>query len=135
MSPGTFMELDLLSKRMSRWTTGHLKHLVKATRYSLAGLQAAWQHEAAFRQELIVLVIAIPAALRLGTSGVERALLIGCWLLVMVVELINSAIEAGVDRIGLQRDELAGRAKDLGSASVFCAIVLAISVWVIVLAG
>ena len=112
-----------------------LERLVNAAWYSLAGLRAALRHEQAFRQEVAVLVVVIPVGLWVGRSGVERALLIGCWILVMVVELINMAIEAMVDRIGLERHELAGRAKDLGSASVFCAIVLATTVWVIVLAG
>ncbi|MCH8055069.1 MAG: diacylglycerol kinase [Deltaproteobacteria bacterium] len=110
-----------------------LQRLVKATRYSLKGLQAAFRREQAFRQEVLVLVFVIPAGLWLGKNGVERVLLIGSWLLVMVVELINSAIEAVVDRVGLERNELAGRAKDLGSAAVFCAIVLAIALWVVVL--
>lgn len=104
-------------------------HLVNATRYSLAGLRVVFRHEMAFRLETLVLMIAVPAGLWLGRTGVERGLLIGSWCLVMVVELINSAIEALVDRGGLQRDELAGRAKDLGSAAVFCAIVLAVVVW------
>lgn len=89
--------------------------------------------EAAFRLELLVLVLLIPAAWRLTTVGVERALLIGSWLLVMIVELINSAIETVVDRIGSERHDLSGRAKDLGSAAVFGAIVLAASVWLFVL--
>ena len=79
--------------------------------------------------------MAIPVALWLGKTGVERALLIGSCLLVIVVELVNSAIEAVVNRIGPERNELAGRAKDLGSAAVFCAIVLAIVVWIFVLLG
>jgi len=115
------------------WISRGLEHLVKATGYSLAGLRAALRHEEAFRQELAVLVVAVPVALWLGKSGLERALLIGSCLLVIVVELVNSAIEAVVNRIGPERNELAGRAKDLGSASVFCAIVLAIVVWAFVL--
>jgi diacylglycerol kinase (ATP) len=117
------------------WITNGLRHLFNATRYSLAGLRAALRHEEAFRQELLALFIAAPVALWLGKSGVERALLIGSCLLVIVVELVNSAVEAAVDRIGLERNELAGRAKDLGSAAVFCAIILAIVVWILVLVG
>jgi diacylglycerol kinase (ATP) len=105
-----------------------------ATRYSLAGLRVAWGQQA-FRLEIAVLVVLVPAGLWLGQSGVERALLIGSWVLVILVELINSAVEAAVDRIGLERHELAGKAKDLGSASVFGAILLAIAVWTLVLAG
>jgi diacylglycerol kinase (ATP) len=107
--------------------------LVNATRYSLAGLRATFRHEQAFRLETFVLVMVVPAGLWLGKTGVERALLIGSWSLVLVVELVNSAIEALIDRTGLERDELAGRAKDLGSAAVFSAIVLAVVVWVLVL--
>jgi len=114
--------------------TGTLHRLLNATRYSLAGLRMAWGQQA-FRQEIAVLVVLVPAGLWLGQSGVERALLIGSWVLVILVELINSAVEAVVDRIGLERHELAGRAKDLGSASVFCAILLAIAVWALVLVG
>ncbi len=108
-------------------------HLVNATRYSLAGLRAVFRHEMAFRLETLVLVCVVPAGLWLGRTGIERGLLIGSWCLVMVVELLNSAIEALVDRGGLERDELAGRAKDLGSAAVFCAIVLACVVWALLL--
>ncbi|MGH7768531.1 MAG: diacylglycerol kinase [Candidatus Binatia bacterium] len=108
--------------------------LYSATRYSLAGLRIAWS-QPAFRQEIAVLVVVVPAGLWLGQSGVERVLLIGSWVLVILVELMNSAVEAVVDRIGLERHELAGRAKDLGSASVFCAILVAIAVWALVLAG
>ena len=108
--------------------------LLLATRYSLSGLRMAWGQQA-FRQEIAVLVLIVPAGLWLGESGVERALLIGSWVLVILVELINSAVEAAVDRIGLERHELASKAKDLGSASVFCAILLAIAVWALVLVG
>ena len=95
----------------------------------------AWRHEQAFRQEAAVLIVLAPAALWLGRSGVERALLLGSWLLVIIVELINTAIESAIDRIGPERHELAGRAKDLGSAGVFCAIALAVVVWVLILFG
>ncbi len=115
------------------WFDRNLPRLWWATRYSLAGLQMAWRHEQAFRQELCVLVIVVPAALWLGKNGAERALLIGSWLVVIVVELINSAIESVVDRIGPEQHELAGRAKDLGSAGVFCSIALAVAVWLLIL--
>lgn len=91
--------------------------LVNGTRYSLAGLRSAFRHEMAFRLETLVLSLVVPAGLWLGETGVQRSLLIGSWCLVMVVELLNSAIEALVDRMGLERHELAGRAKDLGSAA------------------
>lgn len=117
------------------WIERIAVHLVRATRYSLAGLRAAFRHEQAFRLEVAALIVIIPAALSVGKSGVERALLIGSWILVMTVELVNSAVESAVDRVGLERHELAGRAKDLGSAAVFCAIVLAAVIWVLILAG
>jgi diacylglycerol kinase (ATP) len=112
---------------------GALARIVRATWISIKGLRAAVRTEAAFRLELLVLVLLIPAAWTLTRVGVERALLIGSWLLVMIVELINSAIETVVDRIGSERHDLSGRAKDLGSAAVFAAIVLAVSVWLFVL--
>ena len=108
--------------------------LVRATAYSLAGLRAAFRHEQAFRLEVLVLAFVIPAGLWLGKTGVQRALLIGSWCMVIVVELLNSAIEIVVDRVWRERDELAGRAKDMGSAAVFCAILLAIGVWLFILA-
>jgi diacylglycerol kinase (ATP) len=117
------------------WIAGSVKRLIWAARYSLAGLAAAFRHEQAFRQEAAVLAIVVPLALWLGKNGVERALLLGSWILVMIVELLNSAVESAVDRVGLERHELAGRAKDLGSAAVFCAIVLAAVIWVLVLTG
>ena len=110
-----------------------LGRIVRALRFSLKGLRAVWRHEAAFRQEVLVAVLLVPLGLWLGTDGVERALLVGSWLLVMIVELLNSAIEAVVDRIGAQPHELSGRAKDAGSAAVLVAIALAVLVWVLVL--
>ena len=117
------------------WLERNFSRLLWATRYSIAGLQMAWRHEQAFRQELGVLVVLVPVAFWVGKNGVERAVLIGSWLLVLVVELLNTAIEAAVDRIGPERHELAGRAKDLGSAGVFCSIALAAIVWLLVLFG
>ena len=96
-------------------------------------MRAAYRHERAFREEMLVLVLVILAAAWLGRSPVQRALLIGSWILVMVVELINSAIEAVVDRFGPEQNELAGRAKDFGSAAVFCTILLAALVWALIL--
>jgi diacylglycerol kinase (ATP) len=105
----------------------------RAARHSIAGLRAAIEHEAAFRQELILFVVLAPLGAWLGHNGVERALLIGTLVLVLVVELLNSAIEAVVDRVGRQRHPLAGRAKDLGSAAVLAAVGLAVLTWVLVL--
>ncbi|MBM4298799.1 MAG: diacylglycerol kinase [Deltaproteobacteria bacterium] len=120
---------------MSGKDIGPLERLINATRYSLQGLRYAWATEPAFRYEIYVLAIALPVAWLVGKSAVERALLIGSVLLVVVVELVNSAIEATVNRIGRERHELSGRAKDLGSAAVFVAIVLAGAVWSTLLLG
>jgi diacylglycerol kinase (ATP) len=102
---------------------------------SLAGLRAAFGTQAAFRLEVFLLLVAVPAAWMLKRDPVERALLIGSWMFVIVVELLNSAIETVVDRIGKEPHELSGRAKDLGSAAVFCSILLAVGVWLLLLNG
>ncbi|MDY0376528.1 MAG: diacylglycerol kinase [Desulfobacterium sp.] len=107
--------------------------IVKAAEYSLAGLKAAFVHEAAFRQEISVLAIGAPAALYFGKTNVERAVMISSLLVVLITELLNSALEAAVDRIGLERHPLAGRAKDLGSAAVFVSILLVVIVWSLLL--
>jgi diacylglycerol kinase (ATP) len=99
------------------------------------GLAGAFRDEAAFRQELCLAALVIPVGLWLGHSGVERALLVGPVLLILIVELINSAIEATVDRIGYEHHALAGLAKDLGSAAVFMSFVLLGGVWLLVLLG
>lgn len=109
------------------------RRLMNAWRFSQAGFRAAYRHEEAFRQEVWSLLLLLPLGLWLGTSPVERALLVGSLLLVPIVELLNSAIETNVDRIGLERHELSGRAKDIASAAVFLVIVLATSVWALVL--
>ena len=108
--------------------------LIRATGYSLAGLRTTFSNEPAFRQELLVLLLVIPLAFWLGENGVDYALLIGSWLIVLIVELLNTAIEAVVNRIGTEHTELAGRAKDCGSAAVFIAIILSVIVWLLVLA-
>ena len=120
---------------MSSNDAGPLERLINATRYSLQGLAYAWANEAAFRYEIYVLAVALPAAWLLGKNAVERALLIGSVLLVVVVELINSAIEATVDRVSTDHHELSGHAKDLASSSVFASIVLAIAVWFTIVFG
>ena len=98
---------------------GGLRRIWNAMLYSVAGLRAAWDNEAAFRQEIVLCLILIPAAFWVGGNALERVLLIGSCLLVLVVELLNSAIEAAIDRIGADRHTLSGRAKDMGSAAVF----------------
>lgn len=118
---------------MSRNSVGPIEHLINATRYSCQGLRHAWANEAAFRYEIYVLIVALPVAWLLGKSAVERALMIGSVLLVVVVELINSAIETTVDRVGKDHHELSGHAKDLASAAVFASIVLAAIIWLVLL--
>ncbi len=110
-----------------------LRRLIDATRYSLAGLAAAARHETAFRQELVLAAVLVPLGLWLGASGIERALLAGSVLLVLVVELLNSALETAVDRVSLEDHDLSRRAKDLGSAAVMLALVNAAIVWLLVL--
>lgn len=101
--------------------------------FSIAGFKATWKHEEAFRQEVLTFVLAVPLAFWLTESNVERVLLIGAVILVMIVELLNSAVEAVVDRIGVEYHELAGRAKDIGSAAVMLSIMLAIATWSLIL--
>lgn len=110
-----------------------LRRLLDATRYSLEGFAAAARHEAAFRQELLLAAILVPLGLWLGHSGLERALLVGSILLVLIVELLNSAVEAAVDRISVEHHVLAKRAKDLGSAAVMLSLAGAAVVWLLVL--
>jgi diacylglycerol kinase (ATP) len=112
-----------------------LRRLINAARFSLSGLGAALRHEDAFRQEAMLAAILVPSGVMLGKTGVERALLVGSVLLVLVVELVNSAIEAAVDRVSLEDHPLAKRAKDLGSAAVMLALLNAAMVWLLVLAG
>ncbi|MEL7450470.1 MAG: diacylglycerol kinase [Pseudomonadota bacterium] len=113
--------------------TGFMR-AIRAARYSAQGFAHAWRYESAFRQELTLTLIMIPGALWLGRNPVEIAALIGCCLLVLVAELLNSAVEAAVDRHGEEQHELSGRAKDLGSAAVFVSLGLVILVWVAVAA-
>ncbi len=106
-----------------------LRHLWNAARFSLRGLASAFQHESAFRQELAGLIVVIPAAIWLGQSVGDRAVLVAVYAAVLVVELLNSGIEAAVDHTSTDHHELAGRAKDLGSAAVFVTLTLAGLVW------
>ncbi|HEV7432760.1 MAG TPA: diacylglycerol kinase [Steroidobacteraceae bacterium] len=107
--------------------------LFRAFAASCKGLVGAFREEAAFRQELVLAALAAPLGLWLGHSGVERALLVGPVLLVLIVELLNSAIEALVDRIGPEHHALAELAKDIGSAAVLLSLVLCALIWVLVL--
>jgi diacylglycerol kinase (ATP) len=110
-----------------------IQRLLNATRYSIEGLAAAVRHEAAFRQELLLAAVLVPVGIWLGEDGVERAQLAGSVLLVLVVELLNSAVEATVDRASPEDHPLAKRAKDLGSAAVMVALAAAALVWLLVL--
>ncbi|MFD1217222.1 MULTISPECIES: diacylglycerol kinase [Microbulbifer] len=106
-----------------------ISRLIDATGYSWAGLIATWRNEAAFRQEVSLAIFLIPAALWLGESGIERALLIGVTLLVMIVELLNSAVEAVVDRVSAEKHPLSKIAKDTGSAAVSISLLLWLTTW------
>lgn len=110
-----------------------LRRILNAFGFSMAGFRACFRHEEAFRQEVYVLLVLVPLGIWLGDEPLERALLIGSLLIVPIVELLNSAVEANVDRVGLERHELSGRAKDIASAAVFLSIVLAVLVWALVL--
>lgn len=110
-----------------------LRRIINATGYSWQGLQTAWKNEAAFRQELALSFVLLPLAWWLGGNGVERALLMGSCLVVLITELLNSAIESVVDRIGPEQHPLSGAAKDIGSAAVFIALLLVVVVWSLVL--
>ncbi|MEO8203918.1 MAG: diacylglycerol kinase [Betaproteobacteria bacterium] len=112
-----------------------LRRLVNATRYSLSGLAEALRHEDSFRQEVFVAVVLVPLGLWLGPGGIGKALLVGSVLMVLVVELLNSAIEATVDRIALEDHPLAKRAKDIGSAAVMGSLVNVVAIWGLVLFG
>jgi diacylglycerol kinase (ATP) len=112
---------------------GHLLRLWHAWGYSLAGLRSAWRHEAAFREEIALFVVLAPASFWVGDSALERALLLGSLFLILLVELVNSAIEAVVDRLGDEHHALSGRAKDLGSAAVLVALANGLCVWLLIL--
>ncbi|HEY8539026.1 MAG TPA: diacylglycerol kinase [Steroidobacteraceae bacterium] len=115
-------------------TTG-AQRLVRAFQHSWQGFRGAFRSEAAFRQETILAALLIPLGAYLGRTGVERALLVGAVFFVLIVELINTAIEAVVDRIGPERHELSGLAKDVGSSAVLLSFVILLVVWGFVLLG
>ncbi|WP_202819766.1 diacylglycerol kinase [Thaumasiovibrio subtropicus] len=106
-----------------------IKRVVNATRYSLQGLLSAWQFEAAFRQECALALVLIPVAFYLDVEPWQRVAMVSVLVIVMVVELLNTAVEAVVDRVGYEHHELAGRAKDTGSAAVMVSLALAAYVW------
>jgi len=108
------------------------RRIINAMFNSFAGLLSSWKHEAAFRQESVLAVVLIPVAFWVGRTPVEWVLLVGSVLLVVIVELLNTAVEVTVDRVGLDHHELAGRAKDLGSAAVFVALVCTALTWALI---
>ena len=127
---------------MAKWYNGRMEkpikntgitRIIKAFGYSMAGLRACFASEAAFRQELALAVIMTVIALWVEVSAAERAMLIVVVFLVLIVELLNSAIEALVDRVGTEHHELSGKAKDIGSAAVFVVLLLVGIVWAIIL--
>ena len=112
-----------------------LRRLFNALGYSVAGIRAAYKNEDAFRQEVTMAIILIPLALYLGKTGLETAVMIATVLLVMIVELVNSSIEATVDRISLENHNLAKRAKDIGSAAVMLSLINLVVVWCLLIFG
>lgn len=109
-----------------------MKRLINACIFSIAGFKATWQHEEAFRQEVALLLVSTPLACWLGQTAVEKVVLIGSVVLVLVVELLNSAVEAVVDRVGFEHHELSGRAKDIGSAAVMLSLIWAAVSWALI---
>ena len=109
------------------------RRLLRAIRYSYNGLRDAFTGEPAFRQEAVLALLLIPVAVWFGDDNIERALLIGALLIVLIVELLNSAVEAAIDRIGPEVSELSRKAKDFGSAAVFLSLALAVIVWALLL--
>ncbi|GDX55753.1 diacylglycerol kinase [Methylophilaceae bacterium] len=110
-----------------------IKRLANAFTYSVAGTLAAFKHEDAFRQEVILSIILIPLAIYLGQTSIEQALMIASILLIIIVELLNSSVEATVDRISVKRHKLSKRAKDIGSAAVFFSLINAAVIWFLIL--
>ncbi len=123
-----------MTKEVSQFKSkSGLGRIYPAMRYAMAGLKAAWQHEHAFRQEVVMVVILSVFALSLSISAFQKLFLIGVLIFVLIVELFNSAIEAVVDRVSLERHDLSKNAKDMGSAAVMLAIFLAAASWIVVL--
>ncbi len=107
--------------------------ILRALRWSMQGLAACWRHESSFRLEVVLFLLFAPLGLCLGNSGMERAMLVSSLLAVLGAEVMNSALEAAVDRFGPERHELVGRAKDMGSAAVFVFMMNALLVWALLL--
>ena len=109
-----------------------LRRVWKASVYSIQGLKAAWKHESAFRQELMIGLLLLPISFWIANTWVEVAVLMGVCFLVLIVELLNSAVEAVVDRVGHEHHELAGQAKDMGSAAVMLSLIMAVGTWILI---
>ena len=120
---------------MSLKDEGTIRHIAKALVWSMAGIKAAWKHELAFRAQAVVIAIMLPVGVWLGRTVVEWALLFGSCMLVLITELLNSALETIVDRIGPEHHELSGRAKDMGSAAAFFSMTTAAVVWLLIAYG
>jgi diacylglycerol kinase (ATP) len=125
--------MNHLSALMGNQNQTGLKRIYNACFYSFAGYKAAWQNEAAFRQEILLFLLTTPIAFWLGETKIEQLLLIGSVVLVLIVELLNSAVETLVDRVGQGHHELSGRAKDLASAAVMTSLLAAAATWIFVL--
>lgn len=115
------------------YTTKGLTRVYRAFGFSMAGLKAAWDNEEAFRQEVLLCLVLFPLGLWLGDGGIEKALLTGSLMLVLIVEILNSAIEAAIDRHGMERHEISKMAKDMGSAAVFLSLANVTLIWGLVL--
>ena len=122
-------------ENFNKYKNSGITRIIKAGGYSFNGFRAAWIGEAAFRQELILALLTLPFVFMMDTTSNQRSILVAATILVLIVELLNSAIEAIVDRVSLEHHELSGRAKDMGSAAVFCSLILWCYVWVEVLIG
>lgn len=118
---------------MSFYNEKGMKRFINAIFFSIAGFKATWKHEEAFRQEVIAFLVAIPVAFWLAESKIEIVLLLAPVVLIMIIEILNSALEAIVDRAGVEYHKLAGRAKDMGSAAVMLTIMLTVVIWLLIL--
>lgn len=119
--------------RFEKFKNSGVLRALRAAKYSWDGFLAAWRYESAFRQEIVLFVILLPLALWVGETGVERALLSGSMFLVLVIEMINSALEAAIDRHGEEIHPLSKQAKDMGSAAVFLAMCNVVMIWILVI--
>lgn len=137
MTPVFFLLSNVINTMMSEnqgkpGNTG-IKRIIKAAGYSVEGLKAGWKNEAAIRQELMLFLVSLPILVWADVTMIEKILMLGVVVLVLVTELLNSAIEAVVDRVGIEHHELSGRAKDMGSAAVMMMLILAGVTWFLIL--